>query len=207
MKTAAIRHITAIMLMGAITLGASAQSAMKTLNAAIKRFETPGGVTADYVLANDQGSTRGTIDMKGKNYRIMSNDLKCWYNGTTQWTYSSISGEVCITVPTLEEMQMSNPYVALTTLKKSCKIYKVNTKTKGVLVLKLVPKAKDQQVKHIMVYIKTDSNAVTNVNFEMTDGSYYRTTITNFKEAKHSNATFNYDSKAVPKGTEVVDLR
>ena len=104
-------------------------------------------------------------------------------------------------------MQMSNPYVALTTLKKSCKIYKVNTKTKGVLVLKLVPKAKDQQVKHIMVYIKTDSYAVTNVNFEMTDGSYYRTTITNFKEAKHSNATFNYDSKAVPKGTEVVDLR
>ena len=102
---------------------------------------------------------------------------------------------------------MSNPYVALTTLKKSCKIYKVNTKTKGVLVLKLVPKAKDQQVKHIMVYIKTDSYAVTNVNFEMTDGSYYRTTITNFKAANHSNATFNYDSKAVPKGTEVVDLR
>ena len=207
MKTAAIRYITAILLLSAISLGASAQNAMKTLNAAIKRFETPGGVTADYVLANDQGSTRGTIDMKGKNYRIMSNDLKCWYNGTTQWTYSSISGEVCITFPTLEEMQMSNPYVALTTLKKSCKIYKVNTKTKGVLVLKLVPKAKDQQVKHIMVYIKTDSYAVTNVNFEMTDGSYYRTTITNFKEAKHSNATFNYDSKAVPKGTEVVDLR
>ncbi len=207
MKTAAIRYITAILLLSAISLGASAQSAMNTLNAAIKRFETPGGVTSDYVLANDQGSTRGAIDMKGKKYRIMSNDLKCWYNGTTQWTYSSISGEVCITVPTLEEMQMSNPYVALTTLKKSCKIYKVNTKNKGVLVLKLVPKAKDQQVKHIMVYIKTDSYAVTNVNFEMTDGSYYRTTITNFKEAKHSNATFNYDSKAVPKGTEVVDLR
>ena len=68
-------------------------------------------------------------------------------------------------------------------------------------------KAKDQQVKHIMVYIKTDSYAVTNVNFEMTDGSYYRTTITNFKEAKHSHATFTYDSKAAPKGTEVVDLR
>lgn len=207
MKTAALRHILAMVLMSAMALGASAQDAMKTLNAAIKRFETPGGVTADYVLANDQGSTRGTIDMKGKNYRIMSDDLKCWYNGTTQWTYSSISGEVCITVPTLEEMQMSNPYVALTTLKKSCKIYKVNSKAKGVLVLKLVPKAKDQQVKHIMVYIKTDSYAVSNVNFEMTDGSYYRTTITNFKEAKLSNVTFNYDSKAVPKGTEVVDLR
>ena len=207
MKTAVLRHILAAVLMSAMALGASAQDVMKTLNAAIKRFETPGGVTADYVLANDQGSTRGTIDMKGKNYRIMSDDLKCWYNGTTQWTYSSISGEVCITVPTLEEMQMSNPYVALTTLKKSCKIYKVNSKAKGVLVLKLVPKAKDQQVKHIMVYIKTDSYAVSNVNFEMTDGSYYRTTITNFKEAKLSNVTFNYDSKAVPKGTEVVDLR
>ena len=191
----------------AVALGAAAQNAGDVLNKTIAAYKNVKGISASYVVTSSQGSNSGKIEMKGNKFRITSPDLMCWYDGTTQWAYSTSTGEVNVTEPTAEEMQMSNPYVSLTTLKKSCKIYKVNTKNKGVLVLKLVPKAKDQQVKHIMVYIKTDSYAVTNVNFEMTDGSYYRTTITNFKEAKHSNATFNYDSKAVPKGPEVVDLR
>ena len=144
--------------------------------------------------------------MLGNKFRIMSDDLKCWYDGKTQWTYSSMSGEVSITIPTLEEMQMSNPYIALTTLKKSCKVYKAFTQVEGLYTLKLVPKDNDQ-IKQILVYVYKDSYIVSKVYFEMSDGSYLRTSISNFKAANLPKTTFDYDPKAVPEGTDVVDLR
>ena len=201
-----LRHITAVLVLCISALGASAQSASQILNSAIKRFDNSGGVTANYVVANDQGTTKGAIDMLGNKFRIMSDDLKCWYDGKTQWTYSSMSGEVSITIPTLEEMQMSNPYIALTTLKKSCKVYKAFTQVEGLYTLKLVPKDNDQ-IKQILVYIHKDSYIVSKVYFEMTDGSYLRTSISNFKAANLPKTTFDYDPKAVPEGTDVVDLR
>ncbi|MGN1265566.1 MAG: LolA-like putative outer membrane lipoprotein chaperone [Muribaculaceae bacterium] len=201
-----LRHIAAVLVLCISALGASAQSASQILNSAIKRFDNAGGVTANYVVANDKGTTKGTIDMLGNKFRIMSDDLKCWYDGKTQWTYSSMSGEVSITIPTLEEMQMSNPYIALTTLKKSCKVYKAYTQVEGLYTLKLVPKDNDQ-IKQILVYIHKDSYIVSKVYFEMTDGSYLRTSISNFKAANLPKTTFDYDPKAVPEGTDVVDLR
>lgn len=201
-----LRHITAVLVLCISALGASAQSASQILNSAIKRFDSVGGVTANYVVANDQGTTKGTIDMLGNKFRIMSDDLKCWYDGKTQWTYSSMSGEVSITIPTLEEMQMSNPYIALTTLKKSCKVYKAFTQVEGLYTLKLVPKDNDQ-IKQILVYVYKDSYIVSKVYFEMNDGSYLRTSISNFKAANLPKTTFDYDPKAVPEGTDMVDLR
>lgn len=201
-----LRHITAVLVLCISVLGASAQSASQILNSAIKRFDNSGGVTANYVVTNDQSTTKGTIDMLGNKFRIMSDELKWWYDGKTQWTYSSMSGEVSITIPTLEEMQMSNPYIALTTLKKSCKVYKAFTQVEGLYTLKLVPKDNDQ-IKQILVYVYKDSYIVSKVYFEMSDGSYLRTSISNFKAANLPKTTFDYDPKAVPEGTDVVDLR
>ena len=103
-------------------------------------------------------------------------------------------------------MQMSNPYIALTTLKKSCKVYKAFTQVEGLYTLKLVPKDNDQ-IKQILVYVYKDSYIVSKVYFEMSDGSYLRTSISNFKAANLPKTTFDYDPKAVPEGTDVVDLR
>lgn len=187
-------------------ISAGAQSASKILNTTIERYNATGGVAADYSVENDQGATKGAITMQGNKFRILSDDLKCWYDGRTQWTYSVISGEVNITEPTIEEMQMSNPYIAITTLKESCKVYKAYTQIDGFYTLKLVPKA-DKRIKQILVYIHKDSYIISKVYFEMSDGNYIRTIISNYRAAKPSQDAFTYDSKAVPSGTEVVDLR
>ena len=69
-----------------------------------------------------------------------------------------------------------------------------------------MPKDNDQ-IKQILVYVYKDSYIVSKVYFEMSDGSYLRTSISNFKAANLPKTTFDYDPKAVPEGTDVVDLR
>ncbi len=185
---------------------AFAQSATQVLDKAIAVFNNSQGITADYVITAGQGSSAGKIDMCGNKFRIVSDDMICWYDGTSQWTYSTISDEVSVTTPTLEEMQMSNPYIAITTLKKTCHIYKAYTQIEGFYTLKLVPKD-DQSIKQILVYLENNTYNVSKVYFEMMDGNNYRTVISNYKTTRFSDGIFNYDKTMVPAGTEVVDLR
>ncbi len=185
---------------------AFAQNATKVLNQAISVFDKAPGITADYVITAGQGSSSGKIDMCGNKFRIVSDDMICWYDGTSQWTYSTISEEVSVTTPTLEEMQMSNPYIAIKTLKKTCNIYKAFTQIEGFYTLKLVPK-NDQSIKQILVYLENGSYNVSKVYFEMADGNNYKTVISNYKTTKLDDGIFNYDRNMVPAGTEVVDLR
>ena len=100
----------------AVALGAAAQNAGDVLNKTIAAYKNVKGISASYVVTSSQGSNSGKIEMKGNKFRITSPDLMCWYDGTTQWAYSTSTGEVNVTEPTAEEMQMSNPYAALASM-------------------------------------------------------------------------------------------
>ncbi|MGM9803417.1 MAG: outer membrane lipoprotein carrier protein LolA [Muribaculaceae bacterium] len=187
--------------------GVHAQSATDVLNKVIAAYKISGGISANYVVTSSQGSASGKIEMQGNKFRITSPELMCWYNGTTQWAYSAATGEVNITTPTVEEMQMSNPYVALTSMKQKCHIYRAFTQVSGFYTIKLVPKLKSSGIKQILLYVVNGSDNISKAYFEMSDGNSYTTKITNYKNVKLSDSVFTFDKKSVPAGTEVVDLR
>lgn len=191
----------------AVALGASAQNAGDVLNKTIAAYNNAKGISANYVVTSSQGSNSGKIEMKGNMFRITSPDLMCWYDGTTQWAYSSSTGEVNVTEPTAEEMQMSNPYAALASMKTSCRVYKAFTQVPGFYTLKMVPKLKSSDIKQILLYVINGSYRISKAYFEMKDGNTFTTKISDYKVVTLSESTFVFDKSAVPAGTAVVDLR
>lgn len=183
-----------------------AQDANDILNRVIKAYDESRGIEASYSMAYDKTTDYGSIDMEGEKFRILSDDLKCWFDGKTQWAYSTMTEEVNITEPTLEELQMSNPYIALKAFRDNSQNSVVITQN-GNYMLSLIPED-EGDIKLIQLFVDRNKFQIIKAVFSMADNSLYTVTVNNYVTGKKfSSNIFKYDSKYVPKGVQIVDLR
>lgn len=187
--------------------GMSAQNASSVLNKTLSVYNGAKGISANYSVTSSQGSTSGKIDMSGNKFRIISTDFKCWYDGTTQWVYSTATGEVNISTPTAEEIHMNNPYMVIASAKKNYNVYKAYTQVKGFYTLKLVPKVKSSDERQILLYVTDGTYNISKAVVELKNGNSYTIKISGLKKVSLGIDIFRFDKKSVPAGTEVVDLR
>lgn len=187
-------------------MNASAQDAIGILNRVIEAYDNSKGIEASYSMTYDKTIDYGSIDMEGEKFRILSEDLKCWFDGKTQWAYSTMTDEVNVTEPTVDELQMSNPYIALKAFKDNSQNSVVITQD-GSYLLSLIP-VEEGDIKLIQLFIDKNKYQITKAVFSMVDNSMYTITVNNYVTGKKfSSKIFKYDSKYVPKGTQIVDLR
>ena len=187
-------------------MNASAQDAIGILNRVIEVYDNSKGIEASYSMTYDKTTDYGSIDMEGEKFRILSEDLKCWFDGKTQWAYSTMTDEVNVTEPTVDELQMSNPYIALKAFKDNSQNSVVITQD-GSYLLSLIP-VEEGDIKLIQLFIDKNKYQITKAVFSMVDNSMYTITVNNYVTGKKfSSKIFKYDSKYVPKGTQIVDLR
>ena len=184
----------------------TAQTPQAMLDKCIAATNASGGVTAKYSITSNQGTSQGNIAMQGNKFRILSSDAKCWYDGKTQWSWSPITGEVNITSPTPDELQMSNPLAAVQHFKANFNMKKAKAKTANTYVIKLTPKKKDN-IKTLWLYFDDKTSLLRTARFEMKDKSLYIIKITNYSHKSLPSSTFSFDKSQVPAGTQVVDLR
>ena len=185
---------------------ASAQSPSSVVDKVLGAMKASSAISASYVMSSPQGNSRGTLVMSGKKFRLMANDVKCWYNGTTMWSYSTATGEVNITTPTAADLQMTNPYSVAQNF-KSAYIVSKGGKGNGTYTLKFTPKKKSN-VKHLLVTVSSSTWLINKAEIVQTNGSKATITISNYnRNASVNAATFEFDKNQVPAGTEVVDLR
>ncbi len=178
------------------------------VNEVIKQYRDDNYVTATALISSLQGQQKALLVMNGNKFRLLSPDAKCWYDGYTQWAYSSATKEVNITTPTPEELQMSNPYAALGSIKSDYNAVMMKSSIASNFQLKLTPKKKDSQIKEIHLSIAKTNWHIAKIIFVMDDKSTYTITISNYKtNQKFSQSTFKFDKNEVPKGTPIVDLR
>ena len=129
------------LIIGVLGFGtACAQSAAQVVNKVLEGYNRSHGISATFNVANAQGTSAGTIDMMGKKYRILSKDMKCWFDGKTQWTYSSVTGEVNVTTPTAAEIAQSHPYSIISSLSEQCSLSMKATANDYIITFK--PKKK-----------------------------------------------------------------
>lgn len=189
-----------------VALFAMAQTPAAALDKCAAAINAAGGVTANYSITSPQGTSKGTIAMQGSKFRISGSDVKCWYDGKSQWSWSPVTGEVNITTPTAEELQMTNPVAAVQHFKAAFNMKKAKAKTANTLALKLTPKKKDN-IKTLWLYFDTKTSLLRTARFEMSDKSVYVVHITDYKHKALTASTFTFDKSQVPAGTQVVDLR
>ncbi|MBO7608915.1 MAG: outer-membrane lipoprotein carrier protein LolA [Muribaculaceae bacterium] len=197
----------AFILLSLFALATVAQTPQEMINRAVNTLKQSGNVMANYSVKGSQGRSAGTIIMSGTKYRIVSGDMKCWFDGKTMWTYSKMTDEVNITTPTAADLQMSNPYAAAQDFKSNYNMWKAAGQLPGTYAIMLSPKKKSQ-ISKLYLYIDSKSYLVRNLHVKMSDGNAFTITLTNYKKGVSAPAsTFTFDKSMVPSGTEVVDLR
>lgn len=190
-----------------LALVAQAQTPQQMLDRAIAAMKSAGTISANYKLKSSQGSNSGTIIMAGAKYRIVSNDMKCWYDGKTQWTWSRATDEVNITTPTPDELQMTNPMAAAADFKANFNMWKSKGQIPGHYAIMMQPKKKSD-ITQVYLYLANGTDLLHIAHIRMTDGSTFTLTLTGYKTKQSLPAsTFTYDKSMVPAGTQVVDLR
>ena len=187
-------------------LVAVAQTPQAILDKCVAATNAGGGVTANYSITMADGTSSGTIAMQGKKFRVISQEAKCWYDGTTQWSWSPLTDEVNITTPTADDLQMTNPLAAVNHFKANFNMKKAKAKTAKTQVIKLTPKKKDN-IKVLWLYFDETTSLLRTARFEMNDKSVYIIKITNYKHKSLPASTFTFDKSQVPAGTQGVDLR
>ena len=182
-----------------VAMCCQAQNATTVFNKTVAAYKAAGAISASYTM----GSSKGTIVMKGNQFRILANNLKSWYDGKTQWTYSTATDEVNITTPTSQQLVMVNPLSAASALQSG---YNMAVKKSGSsFVLTLTPK-KAGNVKSVTLYISS-AYQLTKAVYATKKGTE-TLSISNYKTNVATNAsTFKFNKSQVPAGTEVVDLR
>jgi len=202
-----MKKITYLLLMLAMSLTVMAQTPAATLDKCVATLNAAGGVTATYTLTTASGTSRGSIAMQGNKFRVLSPEAKCWYNGTTQWAWSPMTGEVNITTPTPEELQMTNPLAAAQSFKKNFNLKKAKARTANTHVIKLTPKQKSD-IKQLWLYFDATTSLLRTARFDMQDGTVYKIQIKDYKLRQSLPAsTFTLDKSQLPAGTAIVDLR
>jgi outer membrane lipoprotein-sorting protein len=199
---------TVLLILSLIVMAAtaSAQSPSSVVDKVLGAMKSSNAISASYVMSSPQGNSSGTLVMSGKKFRLLANDVKCWYNGNTMWSYSTATDEVNITTPTAADLQMTNPYSVAQNF-KSAYIVSKGGKGNGTYTLRFTPKKKSN-VKHLLVTVSTSTWLINKAEIVQTNGSKAIITISNYnKNASINASTFEFDKSQVPAGTEVVDLR
>ena len=190
-----------------LAIVAQAQTPQQMLDKAVSALRSAGTIAATYQVKATQGVFAGNIVMAGSKYRIISKDMKCWYDGTTQWTWSSATDEVNITTPTPEDLQMTNPIAAANDLKTNFNMWKARGQIPGHYAIMIRPKQKSN-IEQVYLYINTNTSLLHIAHVKMSDGTAFTLTLTNYKTHQNLPATtFTFDKSMVPAGTQVVDLR
>lgn len=87
----------------------AADSPAQTLRRSADKLKSAKSLHVTYTATADGQTYEGTLVTQGDMFSISSPQMKSWYDGKTQWTYSSQIGEVNIITPTPEEVRQINP--------------------------------------------------------------------------------------------------
>lgn len=184
-----------------------AQNVDDVMKNVISQYANAKNISADFHITSTQMNEKGTIVMNNDKFRILSDDYKCWYNGKTQWVYTSVTGEVNIIEPTAEELELTNPYLAVLSFKKQ---YKPTLKSKNNLEfqVQLNSVIKSSDIRQIVLTIQKKEYKIIKAIVTLTDGSIQTIKFSNYRRNINvGSKTFVFDRRLVPIGTQLNDLR
>lgn len=203
------RIFNILLFIAAVVSMQAAGNADAIINQVVKTYRAANGISVNYIITTDQGQTSGNIAMRGEKFRMLSADLKCWYNGTLQWSYTPVTEEVNITQPTAEELQMVNPYSIISSFRQSFSTQLLKSATASNHEVQMLPKnGKSTDIKSVRLTINRTTSLPVKIIFELKDRSSVIVTLSNYKTQQNfPDNTFVFNKAMVPAGTPVVDLR
>lgn len=119
-----------------------------------------------------------------------------------------MSGEVNITEPTAEELQMVNPYAIISGFRSTFTSRQVKSATAGNHEVDLFPKESGSDIKSVRLTISRRTYLPVKIVFSLSDGTAVIIVLSHTKGgANYPASTFMFEKNLVPAGTPVIDLR
>ena len=186
-----------------LSIGSYAQSAKTVLDKAAASITAQTGVKANFKMTAANGSTSGSIAIKGKKFHATTPQATVWFDGKTQWTYMKNNDEVNVSNPSEAQLQAINPYNFINLYKKGY-AYTMNTAGNSYVV-HLTANSKERKIKELFITVNKKSYQPTQV--KILQGKKWTTfDISNIQKQKLSDGLFRFNSKDFPKA-EIIDLR
>lgn len=211
MKTILKRLCMSIIILMLVALPTMAQGTAEVwLDKATERLRNKG-TEISFRIDEEGVLLTGKLLIDGENFLYDTDEMKIWYDGTTQWTLQMSSGynELYINNPTPEEQQQINPYLLLKEYKEHFTPEDGGTKSfNGTTTHQVVLKAKDdsQEPSEIYVYINSDATLAA-IEFAASDGSVYEIDVRSMR----NGLTFPKDTFVFPTDgyhvDETIDMR
>ena len=198
-----MKRIGIIMVAALMSMGSFAQSAKAVLDKAAATITAQSGVKANFKMTTANGSTSGTIAIKGKKFYATTPQAKVWFDGKTQWTYLKNNDEVNVSNPTEAQLQAINPYNFIHLYKRG---YTYTMNTAGTdYVIHLVANSTDRKIKELFISVNKKTYQPKQV--KMLQGKKWTTfDINSIKKENIADSQFRFNAKDFPKA-EVIDLR
>lgn len=163
-----------------------------------------GGASANFsIQGGNYEPVSGTIAIKGRKFYAQTPKGATWFNGKTQWTYLSKSGEVNVSNPDQSTQARMNPYQFITLYKQGYALG-VSESSDNYLVTMKATTTKSN-IREIQVTIDKASYLPEQVKM-LQKGKWTTIRISNFKAKNLSDRLFNFPAKDYPKA-EIIDLR
>ena len=198
-----MKRIGIIMVAALMSMGSFAQSAKAVLDKAAGTITAQSGVKANFKMTTANGSTSGTIAIKGKKFYATTPQAKVWFDGKTQWTYLKNNDEVNVSNPTEAQLQAINPYNFINIYKRGY-TYTMNTAGSDY-VIHLMASNANRKIKELFISVNKKSYQPKQV--KMLQGKKWTTfDINSIKKENIPDSQFRFNAKDFPKA-EVIDLR
>lgn len=194
-----------------IAVSAAAQSNSKAkavLDKTASVIRNAGDIKADFSATSTSGSMSGTIYLHKNMLHLSSDNVKCWYDGKTLWTYRKQTNEVNITTPTAAEQQSINPYLFINMYKKgySYTMRETNLKGKACYEVTLSATSPANKLRKMVLHIDKRTYQPLAVNMQRTKNNTTIYILNTKTKQKFNAKTFSFKKSDYP-SAEIIDLR
>lgn len=193
-----------ILILALFTLGASAQTPKQVLDKTAALCSN-GAVQAKFTAKAPQGSNSGTLIAQGNKFTLKSNQATIWFDGKTEWSLVSGSGEVNVLEPTTKEIASMNPMHFVNLYKSG---YKMTMKTAGDnYEVHLVASSNKKAIKEMYIIVDKKTYKPRIVKLRHNSKDWTSISVSSFTNlGKKSDSYFKFSPKDHP-NTRVIDLR
>ena len=184
----------------------AADTPLQVLHRSADKIKSAKSLHVTYTATADGHKYEGVLTIQGDMFTISSPEMKSWYDGTTQWTYSSQIGEVNIITPTPEEVRQINPIAILGSFTTGYNAVALKSPA-GKSIVRLTSKNRKSDILSDDITIDNKTLYPTRIVLTMSNNQAVTVDISDIRSGDRLPAdSFRFNKSRYP-GVQVVDLR
>lgn len=188
--------------------------AHKILDKAVARIKADAGVKMDFLITlydfsgEEQYSDKGVLKLDGEKYALLSDQMKLWCDGETQWSYLASNNEIYISEPNADDARTFSPVHIMELYKEGYKSsMDKKLSTSSVDAITLVANARGLEIDKVTILMNKKTSQPEKLKVFYENGTSASIEIDSYKaKCKFSAKEFRCREKDF-RGVEFVDMR